>query len=407
MRPAVVLAVCVVALIFVAGSLFAGDWPAFRGPKADGISPETGINRDWKNKPPKELWRVEMHDRGYSGPSVVDGKVFIIDHKGSDDVVRAINLAAGKDIWSFTYPDSDKENLGFSRATPLVENGRVYAVSMLGVVHCLDAKTGAKIWSRNIIKDFTGTRPTYFVSASPVIDGDRLIVYPGGQDASVAALNKDTGETLWRGGGSDMPAYATPVVATLAGKKQYVVLTTKTLLGVDAESGKVLWTFPYPAKNGTNVSTPVVVGENRVFITSLHMNGCVMVEVSAAGARAAWTNQNINALVSTPVYCDGYLYGNRAKDSLVCVDAATGARVWEQTGFEHGGLIAADGTIIAVNGKTGTVVMVEMSPKGYKELGRIDPFAKVEKSVWTAPVVAEGKVLVRDTRVLVCFDLKP
>jgi len=407
MRCAYTMAVCVVVSTLAAWPLPAVDWPGFLGPNANGISPERGINKDWTQTPPKELWRIEMHDQGYAGPSVAEGRMFIIDHRGSDDIVRAIDVANGKDVWTFTYQDSDQFNFGFSRATPLVQEGRVYTVSMLGLVHCLDAQTGARLWFRHTIKDFGGKRPQYFVSASPVIDGDRLIVYPGAADACVAALDKNTGETIWKGGGSDAPAYATPVVATLAGRKQYVVLTSKTLLGLDAASGGTLWTFPYEAIRGTNVSTPVPVEENRVFVTSLHMKGCTMVEVSADGARAVWTNENINALVSTPIYRDGHLYGNGHRDCLVCVDAATGALPWQRSDFGHGGFVGVDDTIIAVQGRTGTVVMMEMSPEDYKELGRIEPFPTVDKPVWTAPIVSNGKLIVRDTKGLVCFDLSP
>ena len=395
-----------VALTFPAGFLLSDDWPKWRGPNSDGISPEKGINKDWRNKPPKELWRVEMHDGGHAGPSVADGKVFIVDHKGSDDIVLAIDIQTGKEAWRFTYADRDKENYGFTRATPLIDSGKVYTVSMMGNVHCLDAKTGRTIWQRNTREDFRGKLPGWFLSMSPVTDGDKLILCPGGPDASVVAIKKDTGETIWQGGGSDVPGYATPVITTLAGKKQYLVLTSKNLISVNPETGRLLWSFPWDAINGTNVSTPVVIGGDKVFITSLHARGGALVGVTAGGAKVVWENKNINALIGSPVYHDGYIYGNRSPDSLVCLDAGTGRVVWEQKGFEHGGFVGVDGTIIAMKGKTGSLVMMEMSPKAYKELGSIEPFPECRQRAWAPPVVADGKLVVRDMKALVCLDLK-
>jgi len=178
------------ALFFQNTVLFASDWPLYGGPNTNGISSETGINKDWKQSPPKQLWSIPLSDDGYAGPSVWDNKVFIVDHNGDSDIVKAINIATGKQVWQYVYKDADKANYGFSRCTPVISNGKVYTISRLGNVNCLNAKTGAKIWSRNICNDFSGKRPTWDYSMSAFIDNNKLIVIPGGPDAAVAALER-------------------------------------------------------------------------------------------------------------------------------------------------------------------------------------------------------------------------
>ncbi|MCX7886502.1 MAG: PQQ-binding-like beta-propeller repeat protein, partial [Verrucomicrobiae bacterium] len=224
--------------VLVAQALLAADWPNFLGPTRNSLSPETGLNKNWSTYPPRELWRVPMNDDGYAGPSVANGKVFIVDHRGDKDVVRALDLRTGKDVWTYSYNDRAKPNYGFARATPTVEGGKVYTVSRFGWVHCLDEKTGSLIWRKDVVAQFKGIIPRWEMAWSAVVDGDKLIVVPGGDGAAVAALDKNTGATVWKGGGSDKPGYATPVVATLHGVKQYVVFTAFHLIGVDAASGK-------------------------------------------------------------------------------------------------------------------------------------------------------------------------
>jgi len=268
------------------------DWPQFRGPNADGMSPATGINKDWNNKPPKLLWKIPMGDRGFAGPSAAEGRVYIIDHKGKQDVVRAIDIKTGKDAWTFEYEDSPKQNYGFARATPIVADGWLYTLSRLGVLHCLHRKSGTKAWSTDIIKAFRGKRPTWQMAMSPLVDGDVVVVAPGGPNAAVAALNRKTGKTIWKGGGSDRPGYATPVAATINGRKQYVVFTAYNLIGVDVRTGKTLWTFPWKTKHDVNAATPIVSGDT-VFITSNYGCGGVLLRIDGHRATPVWKNKSI------------------------------------------------------------------------------------------------------------------
>jgi outer membrane protein assembly factor BamB len=389
------------AAILTATTLSAADWPNFLGPNRDSISTETGLNKNWNAQPPRELWRVPMSDDGYAGPSVANGKVFIINHAGDKDIVRALDLKTGKDIWTYTYADKSKPNYGFARATPTVENGKVYTVSRFGVVNCLDEKTGKPIWTKDVVKESKGEVPRWEMAWSPFIDGDKIIVQPGGSGATVAALNKNTGATLWKGGGSDAPGYGTAVIATLAGKKQYLVFTAKHLIGVDAADGKLLWKVAWETKYDVNAATPLVVGPNKVFISSNYARGCAMVTVTGNNASIAWENKELQCHFNSPILFGNHIYG--ISNELACLDPQTGKALWKQPGFEKGGLVIADGVIIAMDGKAGDVVMAEASPRAYRELGRIKPLGGQS---WTAPIIADGKLIIRNKNTLACLALK-
>ena len=236
------------------------------------------------------LWSVPLSDGGCAGPSVAGGKVFVIDHQGTNDVVRAIDFKTGKDVWTYRYKDTEAPNYGYSQSTPLIFAGKVYVNGRLGLVACLDAKTGKKVWDNDILTTFNGKKPGFHFAISPVVDGNKLIVCPGGPDASVAALDIKTGGTIWKGGGSDIPGYATPVMTAAGAKKLFVVLTGVSLIGVDAADGKLLWSVPWKTTFLINVSTPIVMG-NTVFINSDYDQGCALVQFSATEAKILWQNK--------------------------------------------------------------------------------------------------------------------
>jgi outer membrane protein assembly factor BamB len=395
-----VATVCSVLLLSM--PISAADWPNFRGPGHDGISPEEGIHKDWRDSPPEILWEVELSDEGYAGPAVADGVLYIVDHEGSDDVVRAIDTRNGKDIWTYRYPETSRDNYGHARATPSVDQGRVYTLSRKGLLLSLDAKTGGKIWSRNILDDFRGKSPKYEMSFSPLIDGEKLIICPGGKQSAVAALDKSTGRTLWKGGGSDQPGYATPVAAVIEGRPQYVVFTGVSLIGVNRSDGALLWRLPWQTSHDVNAATPIVLGDD-VFITSGYNHGCALVRVQSGTAAAAWQSRDLVGHFNSPIYWKGYVYGIGDPGELVCLDPKTGTLAWSERGFEKGGVVGVDGMLIALNGNKGHVVLVEMTPEEYRERGRIRPLGGRS---WTAPIVAGGRLYIRNEDKLACLSLK-
>jgi outer membrane protein assembly factor BamB len=380
----------------------AADWPQFRGPAANGIAPDTGINKDWGQKPPPVLWQVALTDGGYAGPSVAQGKVFIIDHQGDQDIVRAIDFKTGKDVWRFTYADNSKSDYGFSQSTPVFSEGKLYTISRAGKLHCLDAATGAKIWMKDFIADYGGHKPQWQYACSPFIDGNKLIITPGGDVNNVYALDKNTGATIWAGGTPDVPGYAVPVAATIQGVKQYVIMTGVSVMGVDAQSGKALWDFPFKNQCAVNAACPIVTGD-FVFITTGYGLGCALLQIGPNGATPVWQNKEIIAHFNTPVYYKQCIFGVGDPDNLVCLNPRDGTALWKQPGFEKGGVVAVDDTVIAIAGKTGDMVMLSATPEAYKELGRIKPLGGQS---WTAPIVSDGKLIVRNQTGMVCLDLK-
>jgi len=380
-----------------------GDWPRFHGPTSDGFSAEKGLNKNWAAKAPKVLWTVPLSDGGNCGPSVAGGLVFMIDHEGSQDIVKALDFKTGAPVWKYAYADTDKPNYGFARSTPTFDQGRLYTQGRLGQLFCFNASDGKVLWQHNLCEEFGAHRPGWDLAASPLIDGDKVILLTGSDAGTFLALNKVTGEKVWQaGGGSEKPGYATPVIATINGVKQYVAVTESNVIGVNAADGKRIWAYPFKTNMGINAASPVVFG-NKVFISAAYNHGAELAEVSASGAKQVWINPAVAAKINTPVYSNGFLYGVVETDFLVCVNAADGKIVWKQPGFEMGGVMAVDGTLIAMGGKSGDMVQVQMDPTAYKELGRITPLGG---QCWAPPVLAHGKVLVRNPKALACVDLQ-
>jgi outer membrane protein assembly factor BamB len=381
------------------GAALAADWPQFRGPSCDGVSPEKLTNKDWNRHPPKLLWKVPMNDDGYAGPSVAGGRVFIVDHKGGTDIVRAIDVRTGKDVWRCAYEDVRKPSYGFNRCSPSISQGRVYTYSVIGRANCFDAKTGKKVWSRDLWKEYASDRGREY-SMSPLVDGNKVIYVVGGRSACVVALDKTTGKTIWQGG-DDSFGFSTPNKATINGKTQYVVFAGKHLIGFDALTGKELWSVPWETQFNVNAAQPVVIG-NGVFITS--QSGCALVGVKDAGADFIWQNKVMRDMFAPPICYEGYIYGvNDPTNELVCLEPMKGEIKWKQPGFGNGSGVLIDGVILNFDSKSGDLVMMKPSPDRYEELGRFKPLGGES---FNPPVVSNGKLIVRNKSTLACFSLQ-
>ena len=397
------LCLAVVALLLAAGGGWAADWPQWRGPTVNGIAPDTGINKNWAQKPPTTLWTVPMGDQGYAGPSVADGKVFIIDHEGNQDIVKALDFTNGQEIWRYAYKDTAQPNNGFARSTPIVNEGKVYTVSRLGVVNCLEENTGKLVWTHNLVTEFGGKKSNWEYSMSVLIDGNKAILEPGGANL-LAAVDKTTGQTLWVGGGSDTVGYATPVLATIQGVTQYVVFSLTGVRGLATKNGQELWMYPWKTPYDVNAATPLILG-NRVFITSGYGVGCAMLEIKADGGKLTptllWQSKDLQGKFSTPVFYGGILWGG-GEGNFAGIYPETGKTVYKQGNFDQGSVLAVDGVLLVLFGGTGKLVM--MTPTGPPQvLGEITPLGGQS---WTAPIMVDGKLLIRNTKTLACLDMK-
>lgn len=382
----------------------AAEWPQWMGPTANGFAPDLGINKNWNQTPPKTLWKSPMSCASYGGMCVAGGKVFVVDRVDAEngkDVIRAIDISTGKDAWTYSYSDNERDNFGWARSTPTYDKGRVYTMCKNGVVNCLDAKTGTVVWTRDLEKEFGGRKPNWEYCYSIVIDKNKLIVLPGGEKAGIAALDKMTGKTIWQNG-SNIPSYATPVLAKIMGKPQYVIFDTVGLQGIDPATGAQLWSFPWKTGAECNAATPIVMGDS-IFIATGYGHGCAMVDITAEGAKSRWENKDMMAHFSSPIFYKGYIYGTGDPGNLMCMDPKDGKVLWKKEGFEKGALVGVDGVMLVMDGKGGDCVMVKLAPDSYQELGRFKPLGDQS---WTMPVVSNGKLFVRNKASIACIALK-
>jgi outer membrane protein assembly factor BamB len=381
--------------------LISANWPNFLGPNRDGISTESGLELEWVKHPPVIKWEFLLNDGGFTGPCVANNKVYVINRSEDQDIVTALDLKTGKVIWTFKYFEGGKKNYGYAKSTPTFDNGKLYTISRLGLAFCLDAQTGKKIWSQNIVSKFDGQRTRWDYSHSPLIDGNKLLLVPGG-DKGVVALDKNSGKVIWEGGNNDPVGYSTPTILTINKQKQYVFISGKKLMGMDPNSGNVLWDYPWSTKYDINVAVPLLVSENKIFITSGYKHGCALIQIEGKKATKVWENQNVMAHFSTPIFYNGFIYANSDPDNLVCLNPKNGNIVWQATGYQKGGLILVEGHLIALGGRSGTVHLVEATEKKYNLKGSFTPLGGQS---WTAPVLANKQLIIRNKKKVVCIDL--
>lgn len=401
--------VALLLLTSATASLSAADWPNWMGPNRNGSSPETGLLTDWPKAGPKVHWKVAGGD-GYSSIAVAGGRAYTMVQRGKDEMVIALDAATGKELWATPVGPAFKNQYGDGpRATPAVEGKHLWAQSVTGPVVCLETDSGKIVWQRHLLKEFKAENITWGLSASPVLDGDRVLVLPGGKDAGVAALNKKTGEVVWKAGG-DRPSYASPVVFPVGGKKQAIFFNAFGLLAVDAENGKELWRVPWKTEYDVNICTPLPIGD-KLFVASGEKVGSAMLRPSESGKpEVVWESKGTRGVMTTywanAVVQDGHLYGVSGEfDGVInfnCVDLATGKLVWSKERFGKASVTLADGHLF-VTTKTGDLVLIKATPKGYEEKARL---AKLLGDNRTVPTIADGRMYLRDRKQIWCLDLK-
>lgn len=408
-------ALLVFLLLTYGSTASASDWPRFMGPNGDCVAQEKGLMDKWPDDGPKILWSVPI-GVGYAGPVAEAGKVYLLDRNSKEeDILLCLALADGKKLWSFSYKAQGKMyRYPGSRNCVTVDAKYIFAVGPMGHFHCIDKNTHKPVWKKHLLKDFDAKLPKWAVSQAPALHGDSVIVAPFGQKAGLAALNKDTGAVVWqsrplKGRGS----YVTPVVIKIGGVDQVVFSAPLETVGVDAGTGKVLWvTDTWQCRNP--ITSPVHLGDGKIFLTGGYGAGAAMLQVSKAGGgfkvETLYKTMECNCQIPQPVIFEGHFYLNgndKAKaNGFMCMTLDGNVR-WKtkrSPGFDWGGLLLADGKIYAVDGNTGDLCMIKPDPTGYKEVGR----AKVlkGKEIWGPIAMADGKILLRDQSTLKCVDVK-
>jgi outer membrane protein assembly factor BamB len=419
------------------------DWPAFLGPSHNAVSRETKLTRAL---PPPLVWEFSKGS-GYASPAVAGDRLVCLHRVANEEIVECLHAETGSSRWQVRYATEFEDRYGYNngpRASPIVDEGRVFTVGAEGKLHCLALETGNVIWKRDLRAEYHVPQDFFGTASTPLVEGRMLIVNvgaPGGP--SVAGLDKSTGREVWRAGTKWGPSYASPVPARVHGRRRVFVFAggesrppTGGLLSINPATGRVDFAYPWRSRSveSVNASCPVVFN-NRVFISASYRTGSALVEVLPNfRPRVAWTTREFGLHFNTAIYRNGYLYGfdgrNEPDASLACVDAATGRVVWREApewvetteangpgrqqvlGTYRGSLLAADGQFLCL-GELGHLLWLNLSPAGYKEVSRARLFAARES--WTLPVLSRGLLYVeQNTRDVVsgtgprllCYDLR-
>lgn len=381
-------------LLFLATAPLSADWPRYRG-DGTGVVDTTGLLRSWGDDGPQRLWHRAIGD-GFSGMAVVDDHVYTIELRDGEQRLVSLNAATGETVWAASFGTDYQDPTGFgngARSTPTVDGDNVYAVSADSILIAADRADGKILW-RNDFKESLGTEtPRFGFGSSPLIDGDRLIIEAGGQEnRAIVALDKKNGDVLWAAG--EGPAsYATPLPVTIGETRQLILNRRSGLVGLDAEDGTQLWEHPSAPDT---IVVPIFVAPDRLFISSAAMgDGGHMIRIAKDGeswkAEKVWSNHRFRNHFNTSVLHEGYFYGFD-NATLRCVDAETGENVWAARGYGKGSLVAADDLLFVLSDR-GLLALVEASPEGYKELGRVQA---LDGRAWTSPSLANGRLFIRD-----------
>jgi outer membrane protein assembly factor BamB len=391
-------------------SLAAADWPQWRGLNRDGKSPEKGLLKTWPEAGPKQLWKATGLGSGYATVSISGGKIFTAGDKDDVSSVMALNEADGKVLWTAKLGKPGAPGwggFGGPRATPTVDGGLVFTVDQWGELVCVNTD-GKEIWRKNYTADFKGQRPEWGFSESPLVDGAQVVVTPGGPEGTVAALDKKTGTVLWRTKDLTDAAHYSSIKATVHGVAQYIVLTAETLAGISPKDGKTLWRTV--RKGRTAVIPDPVYQDGYVYVTSGYGVGCNLFKVEKQGETFSATQVYANGTLENHhggvVIVDGYVYGHSDKKGWTCQDLKTGEAKWADKTIGKGSVVFADGfLILRQEDKQGTVALVGASPAGFEISGRFNQPDRSQKNSWPHPVVAGGKLYLRDQDTLLCYEV--
>ena len=397
----------------------AGDWPQWRGPLRNGLSAETGLLKEWPKDGLKLLWQTKDNGSGYSTPAVVGERLYVMGNEGLDnEFVQALAVQDGKRVWRTRLgrvgnPDQQPK-FPAARSTPTVDGALLFALTSDGDLACLDTSTGKVRWQKSLRTDFGGKPGTWAYAESPLIDGEVLVCTPGGSDATLVALNKQTGEVIWKSPvpGGEEAAYASAIIVEVGGVKQYVQMLHKGLAGVAAKTGTLLWRYAKTvSKFNANIPSPVAQ-EGSIYSAGAGTGGgLVKIKVNDGTAQAdeVYFSPKLPTAIGGAVKVGDCLYGTTGQ-ALLCVDFATGNLKWEDRALGAASLCYVEGRLY-LHGENGEVALVEASPDGYHELGRFTPpdqpkrINEMEKA-WAYPVVANGRLYLRDHSSLWCYDVK-
>jgi outer membrane protein assembly factor BamB len=398
-----------------ATSVRADDWPQWNGRNRDGKSADTGLLAEWPAGGPKLAWKATGFGKGYSEFAVVGDRIYTIGDKDDADFLIAASTDGGKILWSTKVgapgsPEVPGYTFPGPRSTPTVDGDLIFAMNAWGDLICVNSADGKEQWRKNLKTDFGGAVPTWGYAESPLVDGDQVVVTPGGAKCALVALNKKTGEVIWQSKDFTDPAHYSSIVPTdIDGTRQYIQLTAANVVGISAKDGSVLWKAPRQG-NVAVVPTPVVSG-NEVYVTSGYGAGCNMFKVTGADGKFSVNQVYANHVMVNHhggvVRVGDYIFGYSDDKGLTCQNAQTGASLWaEKSAIKKGSISYADGKLYLREEDSGAVVLVNAASNGYEEKGRIKQPNRAPEKAWSHPVIANGKLYIRDQDLALCYDIK-
>ena len=398
-------------LTFAAGASttgFAADWPQWRGPLRNGLSTETGLAKSWPADGPKVLWAMKGLGDGYGSLCIAAANIYVQGRKGNESVVHKLDRATGKLIWSAPLGEYLEQARGNGpRGTPTLDGDKLFAMSENGDLVAMKAPGGEVAWRKNILKDFNGRNPHWHLSESPLVDGEHLIVTPGGSGAGMVKLEKATGKAVWTCKDMDEEAgYSSCIVADIDGIRTYMTLTSRAGIGVRASDGKLMWHYEKVANRTANCTTPIYAN-GKVFYTSNYGTGCALLDLkkkgSAIEATEVYFNRDMQNHHGGVVHVKDHLYGFSAA-ILTCMNFLTGEVAWKNRSVGKGSLTYADGMLFLLS-ENNVAGLAVATPAEYKETGRF----RIEDQgfpSWAHPVISDQRLYIRNQSTLTCYDAK-
>jgi outer membrane protein assembly factor BamB len=379
-------------------------WTDFRGPLRDGVYPGE-ILTSWPPQGLPRLWKQPVGG-GYASFVVGQGRAYTIEQRRDKEVIAAYDLRTGKEIWTHSYEAHFQESMGGNgpRATPTFHEGMVFSLGATGEYRVLDATTGAVRVKKNILTENNAVNLQWGMCGAPLIVGEKVILQPGGRSGnSIVAYHKLTGERIW-GALNDQAGYASPMAVTLAGRRQIVAMLAKRAVGVNIEDGRLLWEYPWETQYDVNASQPIVVGPNRLFLSSGYGHGAAVIEINETGgglqASKVWENNRLKNRFNSSVLHDGYLYG-LDENILACLRASDGQLMWKGGRYGYGQLLLASGHLVLIT-EDGELVLIQATPDRHKEIAK---FEAISGKTWNVPVIEDGILLVRNTTEMAAFRI--
>ncbi len=408
-RPWTIVALAILSLTGLVSTQTAtpAEWFQWRGPDRDGISPETGLLQDWPKAGPPQAWRTSGAGNGYSSFSSSGGRLYTLGARAGNEYVMAFDRATGKKLWEHLNGRRYENDRGDGpRSTPTVEGDRLYVLGGSGDLTCLENATGKRIWSINLIQKFGGRNPYWGYSESPLIVGDRILVNAGGPRASIVAIAKADGATLWQNH-ADEAGYSSPMLMRTGSLNQVIFFTGSRTMAVDPRDGRLLWSYNKAANGTANIATPIVRG-THVFVSSDYGTGAALLDIRAAGnlasANEVYFTRDMRNHHASSVLIEDHVYGF-SSSILTALKFDTGAMAWRDRSIGKGSLIFADRRLYLYS-ESGVIGFAEASPTAYREHGRFTLAQQSGLPTWSHPIVTAGLLIIRDQDNVYAYDVK-